>query len=324
MKNVIIGTAGHIDHGKTTLIKALTGKDTDRLKEEKLRGMTTDLGFAYLDLPSGIRAGIIDVPGHEKFIKNMLAGAHGIDIVMMVIAADEGIMPQTVEHLQIISLLDVKKGIVVLTKCDLVDDEWLTLVEEEVREALKGTVLENAPFVPVSSTTGKGLDKLIAELDNLAQSIEERSHDGIFRMPIDRVFTVQGHGTVVTGTMISGTLKVGDEVVVYPKMLSSRVRSIQVYGEPVEAAYAGQRTAVNLSNVKVEELERGDVIAPKGALVPSRVLDVKLTLLNNVKPLKNRSRIRFYVGASEVMGRVVLLDRDELSAGESCYAQMQL
>jgi len=205
-----------------------------------------------------------------------------------------------------------------------VDDEWLTLVEEEVREALKGTVLENAPFVPVSSTTGKGLDKLVAELDNLAQSIEERSHDGIFRMPIDRVFTVQGHGTVVTGTMISGTLKVGDEVVVYPKMLSSRVRSIQVYGEPVEAAYAGQRTAVNLSNVKVEELERGDVIAPKGALVPSRVLDVKLTLLNNVKPLKNRSRIRFYVGASEVMGRVVLLDRDELSAGESCYAQMQL
>jgi len=185
-------------------------------------------------------------------------------------------------------------------------------------------VLENAPFVPVSSTTGKGLDKLIAELDNLAQSIEERSHDGIFRMPIDRVFTVQGHGTVVTGTMISGTLKVGDEVVVYPKMLSSRVRSIQVYGEPVEAAYAGQRTAVNLSNVKVEELERGDVIAPKGALVPSRVLDVKLTLLNNVKPLKNRSRIRFYVGASEVMGRVVLLDRDEVSAGESCYAQMQL
>jgi len=179
MKNVIIGTAGHIDHGKTTLIKALTGKDTDRLKEEKLRGMTTDLGFAYLDLPSGIRAGIIDVPGHEKFIKNMLAGAHGIDIVMMVIAADEGIMPQTVEHLQIISLLDVKKGIVVLTKCDLVDDEWLTLVEEEVREALKGTVLENAPFVPVSSTTGKGLDKLIAELDNLAQSIEERSHDGM-------------------------------------------------------------------------------------------------------------------------------------------------
>lgn len=324
MKNVIIGTAGHIDHGKTTLIKALTGKDTDRLKEEKLRGMTTDLGFAYLDLPSGIRAGIIDVPGHEKFIKNMLAGAHGIDIVMMVIAADEGIMPQTVEHLQIISLLDVKKGIVVLTKCDLVDDEWLTLVEEEVREALKGTVLENAPFVPVSSTTGKGLDKLVAELDNLAQSIEERSHDGIFRMPIDRVFTVQGHGTVVTGTMISGTLKVGDEVVVYPKMLSSRVRSIQVYGEPVEAAYAGQRTAVNLSNVKVEELDRGDVIAPKGALVPSRVLDVKLILLNNVKPLKNRSRIRFYVGASEVMGRVVLLDRDELSAGESCYAQMQL
>jgi len=324
MKNVIIGTAGHIDHGKTTLIKALTGKDTDRLKEEKLRGMTTDLGFAYLDLPSGIRAGIIDVPGHEKFIKNMLAGAHGIDIVMMVIAADEGIMPQTVEHLQIISFLDVKKGIVVLTKCDLVDDEWLALVEEEVKEGLKGTILENAPVVPVSSTTGQGLDKLIAELDRLAQSIEERSHDGIFRMPIDRVFTVQGHGTVVTGTMISGTLKVGDEVVIYPKMLTSRVRSIQVYGQPVEAAYAGQRTAVNLSNVKVEELERGDVIAPKSALVPSRVLDVKLTLLSNAKPLRNRSRIRFYVGASEVMGRVVLLDRDELRGGESCYAQMQL
>jgi selenocysteine-specific elongation factor len=324
MKNVIIGTAGHIDHGKTTLIKALTGKDTDRLKEEKLRGMTTDLGFAYLDLPSGIRAGIIDVPGHEKFIKNMLAGAHGIDIVMMVIAADEGIMPQTVEHLQIISLLDVKKGVVVLTKADLVDDEWLAMVVEEVKEALKGTILDGAPIIPVSSTTGQGLDRLVAELDSMAQSIEERSHEGVFRLPIDRIFTVQGHGTVVTGTMISGTLKVGDEVVIYPKMIESRVRSIQVYGQPVQEAYAGQRTAVNLANVKVEQIERGDVIAPKGALTPSRVVDVKFNLLSSAKPIKNRTRIRFYVGASEVMGRVLLLDRDELRGGESCYAQMQL
>jgi selenocysteine-specific elongation factor len=324
VKNIIIGTAGHIDHGKTTLIKALTGKDTDRLKEEKLRGITTDLGFAYFDLPSGIRAGIIDVPGHEKFIKNMLAGAHGIDIVMLVIAADEGVMPQTKEHVDILSFLDIKAGIIVLTKCDLVEKDWLLVVEEDVRENLKGTFLENAPIVHVSSVTGEGLDILVNTLDELAQKVKERSSEGIFRLPVDRVFSIAGFGTVVTGTLISGKIKVGDKVMIYPKMIESRVRNLQVHERNVECAFAGQRTAINLANVKVEEIERGDVIAPPEAIIPSTMIDVKLSLLKEAKTLKNRERIRFYTGASEVIGRAVLLDRDELHGGESCYAQIYL
>ena len=324
MKNIIIGTAGHIDHGKTTLIKALTGKDTDRLKEEKLRGITTDLGFAYFDLPSGIRAGIIDVPGHEKFIKNMLAGAHGIDIVMLVIAADEGVMPQTKEHVDILSFLDIKAGVIVLTKCDLVEKDWLLIVEEDVRENLKSTFLENAPIVHVSSVTGEGLDILVNTLDELAQKVKERSSEGIFRLPVDRVFSIAGFGTVVTGTLISGKIKVGDKVMIYPKMIESRVRNLQVHERNVECAFAGQRTAINLANVKVEEIERGDVIAPPEAIIPSTMIDVKLSLLKGVKTLKNRERIRFYTGASEVIGRAVLLDRDELHGGESCYAQIYL
>jgi len=324
VKNIIIGTAGHIDHGKTTLIKALTGKDTDRLKEEKLRGITTDLGFAYFDLPSGIRAGIIDVPGHEKFIKNMLAGAHGIDIVMLVIAADEGVMPQTKEHVDILSFLDIKAGIIVLTKCDLVEKDWLLIVEEDVRENLKGTFLENAPIVHVSSVTGEGLDILVNTLDELAQKVKERSSEGIFRLPVDRVFSIAGFGTVVTGTLISGKIKVGDKVMIYPKMIESRVRNLQVHERNVECAFAGQRTAINLANVKVEEIERGDVIAPPEAIIPSTMIDVKLSLLKEAKTLKNRERIRFYTGASEVIGRAVLLDRDELHGGESCYAQIYL
>ena len=324
MKNIIIGTAGHIDHGKTTLIKALTGKDTDRLKEEKLRGITTDLGFAYFDLPSGIRAGIIDVPGHEKFIKNMLAGAHGIDIVMLVIAADEGVMPQTKEHVDILSFLDIKAGVIVLTKCDLVEKDWLLIVEEDVRENLKSTFLENAPIVHVSSVTGEGLDILVNTLDELAQKVKERSSEGIFRLPVDRVFSIAGFGTVVTGTLISGKIKVGDKVMIYPKMIESRVRNLQVHERNVECAFAGQRTAINLANVKVEEIERGDVIAPPEAIIPSTMIDVKLSLLKEAKTLKNRERIRFYTGASEVIGRAVLLDRDELHGGESCYAQIYL
>jgi len=324
VKNIIIGTAGHIDHGKTTLIKALTGKDTDRLKEEKLRGITTDLGFAYFDLPSGIRAGIIDVPGHEKFIKNMLAGAHGIDIVMLVIAADEGVMPQTKEHVDILSFLDIKAGVIVLTKCDLVEKDWLLIVEEDVRENLKSTFLENAPIVHVSSVTGEGLDILVNTLDELAQKVKERSSEGIFRLPVDRVFSIAGFGTVVTGTLISGKIKVGDKVMIYPKMIESRVRNLQVHERNVECAFAGQRTAINLANVKVEEIERGDVIAPPEAIIPSTMIDVKLSLLKEAKTLKNRERIRFYTGASEVIGRAVLLDRDELHGGESCYAQIYL
>ncbi|HHW57882.1 MAG TPA: selenocysteine-specific translation elongation factor [Clostridia bacterium] len=324
MKNVIIGTAGHIDHGKTTLIKALTGKDTDRLKEEKLRGITTDLGFAYFDLPSGIRAGIIDVPGHERFIKNMLAGAHGVDIVMLVIAADEGIMPQTKEHMDILSYLNIKGGVIVLTKCDLVEKDWIKMVEEDVREVLKETFLRDAPIIPVSSVTGEGLEALVKKLNELAQTVEERSAEGIVRLPIDRVFSIAGFGTIVTGTLISGSIKVGDGIVIYPRMIKSKVRNLQVHERNVECALAGQRTAINLANVKVEDIKRGDVIAPAGVIIPSMMVDVKLSLLKEAKPLINRDRIRFYTGASEIIGRVILLDRDGLEGGQSCYAQIQL
>lgn len=324
MKNIIIGTAGHIDHGKTSLIKALTGKDTDRLKEEKSRGITIDLGFAFFELPSGIRAGIIDVPGHEKFIKNMLAGAHGIDIVMLVIAADEGIMPQTKEHVDILSYLNIKSGVIVLTKCDMVDSDWLLMVKEDVRKGLEDTFLKDAPIISVSSVTGYGIDKLVETIDALAQGIEARSSDGIFRLPVDRVFSIPGFGTVVTGTLMSGTIKVGDKVFIYPNMIESKVRNLQVHDKDVEFACAGQRTAINLSNVKVDDIKRGDVIAPAGVIIPSMVIDVRLSLLKSAKPLKNRDRIRFYTGSTEVIGRVILLDRDELNCGDTAYAQIRL
>ena len=326
MRNIIIGTAGHIDHGKTTLIKALTGRETDRWEEEKRRGITIDLGFTYFDLPDGNKAGIIDVPGHEKFIKNMLAGVVGMDMVLLVIAADEGIMPQTTEHLNILNLLGVENGIVVITKCDIVDQEWISLVKEDITETISSTFLEGAPIVEVSSKTGQGIEKLIQEIINIAdKAVKERELNTIPRLPIDRVFSIQGFGTVITGTLITGILKKGEEVEIYPVNKICRIRNIQVHSSDVEKAYAGQRTAINLSNVKKDEIYRGCVIAPVNSMKNTMMLDVKLNLLKSSKRVViNRSRLHFYTGTSEVLTRVVLLDRDELTPGESCYAQLRL
>ena len=326
MRNIIIGTAGHIDHGKTTLIKALTGRETDRWEEEKRRGITIDLGFTYFDLPDGNKAGIIDVPGHEKFIKNMLAGVVGMDMVLLVIAADEGIMPQTTEHLNILNLLGVENGIVVITKCDIVDQEWISLVREDITETISSTFLEGAPIVEVSSKTGQGIEKLIQEIINIAdKAVKERELNTIPRLPIDRVFSIQGFGTVITGTLITGILKKGEEVEIYPVNKICRIRNIQVHSSDVEKAYAGQRTAINLSNVKKDEIYRGCVIAPVNSMKNTMMLDVKLNLLKSSKRVViNRSRLHLYTGTSEILTRVVLLDRDELTPGESCYAQLRL
>lgn len=326
MRNIIIGTAGHIDHGKTTLIKALTGRETDRWEEEKRRGITIDLGFTYFDLPDGNKAGIIDVPGHEKFIKNMLAGVVGMDMVLLVIAADEGIMPQTTEHLNILNLLGVENGIVVITKCDIVDQEWISLVKEDITETISTTFLEGAPIVEVSSKTGQGIEKLIQEIINIAdKAVKERELNTIPRLPIDRVFSIQGFGTVITGTLITGILKKGEEVEIYPVNKICRIRNIQVHSSDVEKAYAGQRTAINLSNVKKDEIYRGCVIAPVNSMKNTMMLDVKLNLLKSSKRVViNRSRLHLYTGTSEILTRVVLLDRDELTPGESCYAQLRL
>lgn len=326
MKNIIIGTAGHIDHGKTTLIKALTGRETDRWEEEKRRGITIDLGFTYFDLPDGNKAGIIDVPGHEKFIKNMLAGVIGMDLVLLVVAADEGIMPQTDEHINILNLLGIKKGIVVLTKYDLVDEDWLELVKEDIKEDLKDTFFENAPVVEVSSVTRYGIDKLIETISKLTQEeVEERDINTIPRLPIDRAFSITGFGTVITGTLISGKLKKGDEVELFPINKICKIRNIQVHSKDEEYAYAGQRTAINLSNIKKSDIYRGCVIAPINSMKNTMMLDVKLNLLKNSRRIvENRSRLHLYTGTSEILCRVVLLDRDELSPGESCFAQLRL
>lgn len=326
MKNIIVGTAGHIDHGKTTLIRALTGKETDRWEEEKKRGITIDLGFAYFDLPNKNRIGIIDVPGHERFIKNMLAGVVGMDLVMLVIAADEGIMPQTEEHINILNMVGLKNGIVVLTKCDLVEDEWLELVKEDIKEELNDTFLKDAPMVEVSSVTGKGIDKLTDEIQRLTSDIvEERDINTIPRLPIDRVFSISGFGTVITGTLISGQIKKGDELEVFPVNRTCKVRNIQVHGQDIESCYAGQRTAINLSNIKKNELYRGCVIAPVNSMKNTMMLDVKINLLKSSKRIvENRSRLHLYTGTSEILCRIILLDKDILSPGESCYAQLRL
>ena len=325
MKNVIIGTAGHIDHGKTTLIKALTGRNTDRLKEEKERGISIDLGFTYFDLPSGKRAGIIDVPGHEKFIKNMLAGIGGIDIVVLVIAADEGVMPQTKEHLNILKLLKVKKGIIALTKKDMVDSEWLEMISDQVQLEVEGTFLEEAKIIPVSSIKGDGLKDLIEEIDRMAEVVEQKDTASHFRLPIDRVFTVVGFGTVVTGTLVSGSIKEGDKVELYPSNLQSRIRSIQVHDKDVKEAEAGQRVAVNIANVSVEEVHRGNVLSKPGSMEPTMMIDAKIEMLDDaLVSIDNRDRLRLYHGTSEIMCRVVLLDRDELKPGDSAFVQLRL
>ncbi len=323
-KTVILGTAGHIDHGKTTLIKALTGIDTDRLKEEKARGITIELGFAHLDLPSGKRVGVVDVPGHERFVKNMVAGAMGMDLVALVIAADEGVMPQTREHLEICQLLGVKRGIVVLTKLDLVDDEWLEMVQEDVRDFLRGSFLDGCPVVAVSSTTGHGLDELLRVLDSTVADIEPKSPSGPYRLPVDRVFTIKGFGTVVTGTSISGRLAVGDEIQVYPKGVTARIRGIQVHGKDCGEALPGMRTALNLQGIYREQITRGDVISTPGALRPSYLLDLAfLYLSSSDRPLKYRSPVRFHVGTAEVIGRV-LFQGEELLPGQHAYIQVKL
>ncbi len=325
MKRVILGTAGHIDHGKTTLVKALTGIDTDRLKEEKQRGITIELGFAHLTLPSGIRLGIVDVPGHERFIKNMVAGASGVDLVALVIAADEGVMPQTREHLEICQLLGVKSGVVVITKKDLVDEEWLELVKEDIAEAMKGTFLEGAPMVAVSAVTGEGLLELIKILDELVAQIPDRPAEGPFRLPIDRVFVIKGFGTVVTGTAISGRIALGEEVMVYPKGLRTKVRRIQVHGEDRDFGEAGQRTALNLQGIEKEEIERGDVVAHPGVLQPSYILDLDLQYLSSApRPLVHNTRVRFHIGTSEVLGRVVLFGQERVQPGQRALAQIRL
>lgn len=321
---IILGTAGHIDHGKTSLVKALTGIDTDRLKEEKERGITTELGFAHLDL-QGRRFGLVDVPGHERFIKAMVAGAGGLDLVCLVIAADEGIMPQTREHLDICELLGVRLGVVALSKSDLVDEEWLELVRADVREGLAGSFLEEAPIVPVSVKSGQGLDKLRRTLVELTEGLPTRSPDGLFRLPVDRIFTVKGFGTVVTGTVISGNAAVGDEVVCAPRGLSAKIRGIQVHGAEASKTRAGMRCAMNLAGVGVGDIERGDVIVHENAITPSHLIDFRFRYLKSSKtPLKSRSRVLVHHGTTQRMAALVLVDKDEVQPGESALAQLRM
>jgi selenocysteine-specific elongation factor len=325
MKQVVMGTAGHIDHGKTQLVKTLTGIDTDRLKEEKERGITIDLGFAHLTYEDGTEVGVIDVPGHERFVRNMLAGVGGIDLVMLVIAADEGVMPQTREHLAICQLLRVKEGLVALTKADLVDEDWLELVSEDTREFLKGTFLEGKPIVPVSAKTGQGIDELKRVLQALVARVPPKQLEGKFRLPVDRVFTIRGFGTVVTGTLFSGTIRVEDRIEIYPKGIEAKIRGLQVHNASVPEAVAGQRTAINLQGIDKVELERGDVLGHPGEFAPTFMLDAVLQHLSDApRPLRHRARVRLHVGTSEIMGRVILLDRDELAPGEEAYVQLRL
>jgi len=325
MKHIVLGTAGHIDHGKTSLIKTLTGVDTDRLKEEKLRGITIELGFAPLTLPSGERIGIVDVPGHERFIKNMVAGVGGIDIVLFTISADEGIMPQTREHFEICSLLRIKNGIIAITKTDLVDEEWLEMVKGDIEEFVKGTFLEGSPIIPVSSVTGEGIPLLLAELDNLSDKVQEKSSEGPLRVPIDRVFTMKGFGTVITGTLYSGSLSVGQTVEILPSGIETKVRGVQVHNEVVENATAGLRTALNLHGIDKFSIKRGEVITSPGTIAPTSLIDVYLEHLSSApKPLKNRTKVKFHTGTSEIVANVIFFDRDKLPPGEAAFARLKM
>jgi selenocysteine-specific elongation factor len=324
MRYVILGTAGHIDHGKSSLVKAMTGIDPDRLKEEKERGITIDLGFAELMYEDGLSVGIVDVPGHERLIKNMLAGAGGIDIVLMVIAADEGIMPQSREHLHICDLLKIKSGIIAITKSDLVEPEWLELVTEEVREFVKGTFLEGSPIVPVSSATGDNVDGLKSGIHDLALACEPKPTGGIFRLPVDRVFTLKGFGTVVTGTAVSGMVEADEQVEVLPSNLRTKVRGLHCHGKPVGKIFAGQRGAINLQGVEKEDLRRGDCVVSEGRFSLTRRLDAYVELLGGDIELKTRSLVHFHVGTSETVARVVLYERDLLSPGEGAFCQFRL
>jgi selenocysteine-specific elongation factor len=320
-----IGTAGHVDHGKSTLVQALTGIDPDRLAEEKERGMTIDLGFAWLQTPAGREVSIVDVPGHESFIKNMLAGVGGIDAALLVIAADEGIMPQTEEHLAILDLLGVKCGVVALTKCDLVEQDWLEMVREEVEERLRSTTLARAPIVPVSAYTGAGLPELLGAIDRVLDHAAERADIGRPRLPIDRVFTITGFGTVVTGTLIDGRLAVGQEVTILPQGLNSRIRTLQIHKRSIEEARPGSRVAVNLAGVAKQDLTRGDVVVRPGSLQPTLLIDARLRLLESApRPLAHNTMVDIYTGSSEISARVALLDRAELEPGETGWVQLRL
>lgn len=326
MKNIIIGTAGHVDHGKTRLIKALSGIDTDRLEEEKKRGITIELGFAHIPNDAGYNIGVIDVPGHEKFIKNMLAGIGGIDFVLFVVAADEGIMPQTREHFEILQALGIDDGIIAITKTDMVDEEWLELVQEDIRDYVEGSFLEGKPMIPVSAKSGENIDllkeEIIRKCDRESKRIEAPE---MFRLPVDRVFTKSGFGTVVTGTLMDGTCSLNDEVHVFPEEMPTKIRGIQTYGNDVEQAVAGQRTAINLSGVRKEDIRRGDVIAAKGAVSVTGMLDVKLKIFDSSERMVlNNSRVHLYCGSKEVLTKVILMDRDALSAGEEAYVQFRL
>jgi selenocysteine-specific elongation factor len=313
-----------VDHGKTTLIRALTGTDTDRLKEEQERGMTIDLGFAALTLPDGTPAGIVDVPGHERFLKNMLAGAAGIDVVLLVIAADESVMPQTVEHLDILRLLDVKNGVVALTKVDMVDPEWLEVVEEDIRGRLADTFLERAPIVRVDSVRGKGVQELKKALLSAVSRTEQKNTAVPFRLPVDRVFTRPGFGTVITGTLVAGTMKVGDSVEVLPMRLSTRVRGLQSHGKKQEGVEAGTRVAVNLAGVETEALERGALLVAPGSLEPTQLFDATLTMLPSApRPLANRARVRVYLGTAEILGRVQVIGSETIEPGKKGFVQFR-
>lgn len=326
MHNVIVGTAGHVDHGKTSLIKALTGVDTDRLKEEKKRGITIELGFADMSDSSGNHIGIIDVPGHERFIRNMLAGVGGIDLVLLVIAADEGVMPQTIEHFEILKMLQIKKGIIVLTKTDMVETEWIRMVSDDIREKVKDSFLNEAPIIEVSSYTGENIEELKSLIFKMGKDLGTRREDPVLlRIPIDRVFTIDGFGTVITGTLVEGAISVGDEVQVYPGERTVKVRNLQVHGSMVDTAYAGQRTAVNLLNVKKEEINRGEVIAAKGSMKQTMMLDVKIQMFDDTpRDLMNGSRLHLYYGSAEALCKAILLDQEKLKKGGWGYAQLRL
>ncbi len=330
MRHIILGTAGHIDHGKSTLVKALTGIDPDRLKEEKERGITIDLGFADLKFDDLV-VGIVDVPGHERLVKNMLAGAAGIDMVLLTIAADESVMPQSREHLAICNLLGIKDGIVVLTKSDLVDEEWLELALDDAKDFVKGSFLENAEIIPVSSKTGENIDVLREKIKSTANKVKEKTVGGLFRLPVDRVFSLKGFGTVVTGTVVAGAVSLDSSIEILPSGLKGKVRGLHSHGMAQESARAGQRTAINIQGIEKDEIRRGDIVAEPGRFLVTDKIDVSLSLLQDSPPVKNRSTIHFHGGTSETTARVIIYgldmeekNRQEIKGGERAYCQLRL
>jgi selenocysteine-specific elongation factor len=324
MRHIILGTAGHIDHGKSYLVKALTGIDPDRLKEEKERGITIDLGFAYLSYPDGLTIGIVDVPGHERLVKNMLAGAGGIDLVLLVIAADEGIMPQSREHLSICNLLKIKSGLIAITKTDLVEQEWLELLEDDIQKFVAGTFLEGSAIVPVSSKTMHNIDLLKEKIRDVALQLEPKPMRGLFRLPIDRVFTLKGFGTVVTGTAISGNLSLDEAVEILPSNIRTKVRGLHSHGKAMQTAHAGQRVAINLLGVDKDILKRGDAIVAPARFTSTKLIDATIELLPDAPLLKSKGLVHLHIGTSEITARTILYGQELLKAGQRCYCQFRL